>query len=82
MQDYEYNQLKKILNKLLKRYQISSYKIDRVENAVTITMLMCDSVTWLRKVFHASEILALSETENIFYREFNILWLSKAGERI
>lgn len=84
MQDYEFNQLKKILNKLLKRYHITSYIIDREGNTVTITitMMLLDSSTRVRKIFEASEILALSETDNRFYHEFNILWLSKAGERI
>lgn len=82
MQDYEYNQIKKIIYRLGKRYQITSFLIDKFNDEVIIRMKIPDSSTLLRKTFDASEILTLSETENRFYREFNILWLSKAGERI
>lgn len=82
MQDYEYKQIQKIIHRLASRYQITSFLIDRFNDEVIIRMKLPDSITLLRKTFDASEILALSETDNRFYREFRILWLSKAGERI
>lgn len=82
MQDYEFNRIKKILDRLSKRYQITSYLIDRYNDEVIIRMKLPDLSVRLVKTFSASEILVLSETDNRFYNEFNILWLSKAGERI
>lgn len=82
MQDFEYNRLKHILNRIGKHYPSTSYLIDTFENKVTIVMTMSDLGFRIRKTFDAIELLPLYDSTNTFYREFNLIWLSKAGERI
>ena len=82
MQDFEYNRLKHILNRVVKHYPSTSYLIHTLENQVTIIMSWCDSGFRIRKTFDATELLPLYDSTTTFYREFNLIWLSKAGERI